>query len=125
MKDGSTDLREPAGGSRAATRDHLANERTMLAWVRTSITIIGLGFLVGRLLAGPGAAGAGLALAIFLVLVGTAAAMLGLRRFSIVEAQIDQDAYRPSFRVHALLTAAIALAGVSIVVYLLLWPAGP
>jgi putative membrane protein len=27
------------------TQQHLANERTYLAWVRTSITIVGLGFL--------------------------------------------------------------------------------
>jgi putative membrane protein len=29
-------------------RDHAANERTFLAWVRTSVAIIGLGFLVER-----------------------------------------------------------------------------
>jgi uncharacterized membrane protein YidH (DUF202 family) len=29
-------------------RDHLANERTLLAWSRTSIAIIGLGFVVAR-----------------------------------------------------------------------------
>ena len=28
------------------TRDHLANERTFLAWIRTSLAIIGLGFVV-------------------------------------------------------------------------------
>ena len=28
--------------------DHAANERTFLAWVRTSVAIIGLGFLVER-----------------------------------------------------------------------------
>ncbi|HEY5336691.1 MAG TPA: DUF202 domain-containing protein [Rhizomicrobium sp.] len=29
-------------------RDHAANERTFLAWVRTSVALIGLGFLVER-----------------------------------------------------------------------------
>lgn len=28
------------------TRDHLANERTLLAWVRTSIGIMAFGFVV-------------------------------------------------------------------------------
>lgn len=28
------------------TREHLANERTFLAWIRTSLAIIGLGFVV-------------------------------------------------------------------------------
>jgi putative membrane protein len=29
-------------------RDQLANERTLLAWIRTSIAIMGLGFVVAR-----------------------------------------------------------------------------
>ena len=28
--------------------DHLANERTFLAWIRTSIAVIGLGFVVSK-----------------------------------------------------------------------------
>ncbi len=31
-----------------AARDHLANERTLLAWVRTSLGIMGMGFVVAR-----------------------------------------------------------------------------
>ncbi len=31
------------------TRDHLANERTYLAWVRTSMALMGLGFILARL----------------------------------------------------------------------------
>ena len=30
------------------TSDHLANERTFLAWIRTSISMIGLGFVVAK-----------------------------------------------------------------------------
>ncbi|MGM9988940.1 MAG: YidH family protein [Bacillaceae bacterium] len=33
----------------AYIQQHLANERTYLAWVRTSITIIGVGFLITNL----------------------------------------------------------------------------
>jgi len=28
--------------------DHLANERTLLAWVRTAVALIGLGFVISR-----------------------------------------------------------------------------
>ena len=33
----------------ARTRDHLANERTFLAWVRTALGLIGLGFVLARM----------------------------------------------------------------------------
>ena len=33
----------------STARDHLANERTLLAWIRTALTVVGLGFLVDRL----------------------------------------------------------------------------
>ncbi|AGA25378.1 YidH family protein [Singulisphaera acidiphila] len=35
--------------SSARTRDHLANERTFLAWIRTSLGLIGLGFVIARM----------------------------------------------------------------------------
>lgn len=38
---------KPNAGSLA--RDHLANERTFLAWVRTALAVIGLGVVVGKL----------------------------------------------------------------------------
>jgi putative membrane protein len=38
--------RAPPSGSRNS--DHLANERTFLAWIRTSISVIGLGFVVAK-----------------------------------------------------------------------------
>ena len=37
-----------APSSRGQLADHLANERTFLAWVRTAITLLGLGFVVAR-----------------------------------------------------------------------------
>ena len=36
----------------STARDHLANERTFLAWVRTALGLVGLGVLIERLLAG-------------------------------------------------------------------------
>jgi len=46
----------PAGGDRAAAanpdanhaREHLANERTFLAWLRTGIAIVVFGFAIAR-----------------------------------------------------------------------------
>ena len=107
--------REPA-----AVRDHLANERTMLAWVRTAITIVGLGFLVGRFLVDGGESGVwATALAALLVLAGTGSAIAGLMRFVAVERQIDSGDYQPSIATHVVLTATITIVGLLILAYLL------
>lgn len=45
----SGSARPPAGDAANRTRDHLANERTFLAWVRTALALIGLGFVVARM----------------------------------------------------------------------------
>lgn len=39
----------PPGAGPSRTRDHLANERTFLAWVRTALGLIGLGFVLARM----------------------------------------------------------------------------
>lgn len=39
----------PAAVASSRVRDHLANERTFLAWVRTSLGLIGLGFVIARM----------------------------------------------------------------------------
>lgn len=38
---------KPVAGPNAL-RDHLANERTFLAWIRTALAIVALGFVVAR-----------------------------------------------------------------------------
>jgi putative membrane protein len=35
-------------GGEARVREHLANQRTLLAWIRTAIALMGLGFVVAR-----------------------------------------------------------------------------
>ena len=37
---------EPRDKPEAAVRDHLANERTLLAWQRTALGVIAIGFLI-------------------------------------------------------------------------------
>ena len=39
----------PQNNIGSVARDHLANERTFLAWVRTALAVIGLGVLLGKL----------------------------------------------------------------------------
>ncbi|MEA2721274.1 MAG: putative rane protein, partial [Candidatus Eremiobacteraeota bacterium] len=62
----------------ATVRDHLANERTFLAYVRTSLAMVGFGFVIARL--DPTSA-LSLAAGGVLVLGGTAMALFGAYRY--------------------------------------------
>ena len=42
-------MERPAeAGQKAALSDYLAAERTLLAWIRTGLALMGLGFVVAR-----------------------------------------------------------------------------
>jgi putative membrane protein len=47
IENGTPTPRPPRPESRV--RDHLANERTFLAWVRTALGLIGIGFVLARM----------------------------------------------------------------------------
>jgi putative membrane protein len=64
--------REAQENTGSVARDHLANERTFLAWIRTSLAVIGLGVLVGKLIETDGLA----AEVIGIAMVGFGAVML-------------------------------------------------
>jgi putative membrane protein len=73
-------------------REHAANERTFLAWVRTSIGIVGFGFLVARFdVHSPIAHVAGL----LLTVLGTAMIGVAAWRFARTAREIDADTVHP------------------------------
>lgn len=91
--------------------DHSANERTFLAWVRTTIAVVGFGLAVARL-AGPAAP-----LWSEVALLGTGALvvavaylrMLRLRRRIASSEEFDDDALPADALLVLLVTALIAL----------------
>ncbi|MFN8619765.1 MAG: DUF202 domain-containing protein [Chloroflexota bacterium] len=112
----------PAPDRSAAVRDHLANERTLLAWQRTALALVGLGFVVDRF-AFDGVterAAMGTALGLALIVAGAITAVVGVWRFRTVERQIDAADYRPAILAHLVFAIAIVVAAVLLVVYLLL-----
>jgi putative membrane protein len=107
----------------ARIRDHLANERTVLAWQRTALTILGLGFVVDRFaLVGAGSAAAGSWLGLGLVLLGGAVSLAGAYRYVQTERDIDAGIYRSPVTVHLVLSAAIAIGAIALVVFLVVTP---
>lgn len=118
----------PAGATldrSAAARDHLANERTLLAWQRTALALLGLGFLVDRFaFEGSGSTVAGSLLGLALIAIGALASVAGTIRYLRTERDIDQATYRPAHVAHLLLTGAMVLGAILLVGLLLLQPAG-
>ena len=106
----------------AAARDHLANERTLLAWQRTALALLGLGFVVDRF-AFEGAGVAGSLVGLGLIVVGGLASVAGTYRYLRVERDIDRGTYRPAQLAHLLLTGALVLGALLLVVLLVVEPA--
>jgi Predicted membrane protein len=117
-------------------RVHMANERTFLAWIRTSIGIMAFGFVVEKfalfikqmsLILGnanienalPPSHGYSAIVGIFLVGLGTLMGLLAFVRYKKVERQIDEDTYQPSSILDILLTLSVLAVGIFLVVYLI------
>jgi len=117
--------RTPMLDRSAAVRDHLANERTLLAWQRTALALVGLGFVVDRFAfeGSSDRALAGTLVGLGMIVAGGMAALVGVYRFVKVEREIDTDSYQPSIGVHLVFAGAIVVTAVAMVVYLLF--AGP
>jgi putative membrane protein len=116
-----------APGLRAS--DHLANERTYLAWVRTGIAVIALGFVVARFgvflkavipSAPQGSNLATSVVGIALVLAGGLIQFLALFRFLRNQERIKDGRYEPGTGLEFVISAATLLVAIILVVYLLL-----
>ena len=101
----------------STARDHLANERTFLAWVRTALGLIGLGVVVGKLVETDGreAELAGL----LLIVLGAGALVYSIVRYEQVTNSLNEGKYLPARwgpLAMALVSLAVAVAAVLLVV---------
>ncbi|MEE3719953.1 DUF202 domain-containing protein [Tumidithrix elongata RA019] len=102
-------------------RDHLANERTFLAWIRTSIALMGIGVVVVRLrilrpplLPNPGN---GWKLGLFFSLIGLVTIWLSTQHYFAVRNDIDDDTYEPCDRWVILFSLMITLLAAGVLYY--------
>ncbi|MEJ5301401.1 MAG: DUF202 domain-containing protein [Thermodesulforhabdaceae bacterium] len=114
---------------------HLANERTFLSWVRTSISIMAFGFVIERfslflsqftclflgksepILSSQQHSYISSILGIFLIGFGALMGILAFIRYKKVEKQIEEDSYHPSLILDLLLVLCIVTVGLFFVIY--------
>jgi uncharacterized membrane protein YidH (DUF202 family) len=118
--------------------DHMANERTFLAWIRTSVAVMAFGFVVEKfalfvrqlssllekpslpkLHMIPSLHGYSSVIGILLVGLGALMGALAFIRYKKVEKQIDQDIYESSLLLDMLLTISVLAVGIFLVLYLI------
>lgn len=119
--------------------NHMANERTFLAWIRTSIGLMAFGFVVEKFslfirniapflkgehltestYASYQTQGFSSIFGILLVALGALICILAFIKYKKTEKQLDEDTYRPSRLLDAMLTLAILLIGIFMVSYLI------
>jgi putative membrane protein len=118
--------------NKGAVNDHLANERTYLAWIRTSLGIMVFGFVVVKftlfmkqipLLLGKEVVDHqnrySAYLGIVIVLLGTITAILSYIRYKRTEKQLREGQYEHSSRLITILTGFILLVSVFLIAYLI------
>ena len=118
--------RKPAGAA-----DHLANERTFLAWIRTSIALMGFGFVIVKFALfirqisfalgekTPQGKGYSAIIGVTMVALGALMATLAYVRYRKIEKQLNNNTYFPSKWLSALVTFSIIIGAVLLVLYLL------
>jgi uncharacterized membrane protein YidH (DUF202 family) len=131
-----TKMTEPNKTSRLGNLQvHMANERTFLAWIRTSIGIMAFGFVVEKfalflekmsyyfgksnLQEAPSSFGASSVIGIVLVAMGALMGLLSFGRYKKVEREIDEDNYQPSLLLDILVAMGILAIGVFLVLYMI------
>ncbi|MCZ0729478.1 YidH family protein [Mycolicibacterium iranicum] len=100
----------------------LANERTFLAWIRTSLALIAGGVAVIQFLPAFGIAGVRHVLSIVLTAGGGVLAALAVRRWQRVQTAMRCGEDLPPTRIPAALGTAIFVITVAVLVILFVWP---
>jgi len=132
MAEISAHVPETVQSNASLARDHLANERTFLAWVRTSIAIVVFGFALGRFaialrqwlqFAGHGRSvsdsGASVWFGALAILAGVAVCLVGLDRYRRTRTQLSTGRFEPAGSIIDLIAVITALFGLGLGGYLI------
>jgi putative membrane protein len=94
----------------------LANERTLLAWLRTGLALVAGGIAIATYAPDLGVSWGSGSVALGLVVIGLGTALAGYRRWRANEAAIKDDRALPESQVPGVLAAAVVVVVVVIAV---------
>nr|WP_239529061.1 DUF202 domain-containing protein [Paenarthrobacter ilicis] len=97
----------------------MANERTFLAWIRTSLALLAGAVAIDQLAPNIAPQPVRLVLCVLLALVGAGLAALSYRRWGLMEAAMRNDQELPFSRVMFFMTVVVALAALAFAVLIL------
>jgi len=125
-------MKAPVPDDKKAT-EYLANERTFLAWIRTAIAIISLGFVTAKfgvwlrefaVRLDPQAQmhghGTSLWMGVGMMFCGAVLALLALWRYHVVNRAIERGEVKADRGLIIIVTIAVALLAVAMIIYMLL-----
>ncbi|HMD40150.1 MAG TPA: DUF202 domain-containing protein [Candidatus Acidoferrum sp.] len=128
---GGKDSKPSPGGNPNRARDHLANERTFLAWIRTGMAVVVFGFAIGRFsialrqfmkLQGhampQSESGLSVLFGTIAMIGGVLICLTGLNRYRKTREQIDSENFRPAGYIIDFLGILTALFGLALGGYL-------
>ena len=103
-------------------RDHLANERTYLSWMRSGISLLGFGVLIVRIRwlqppLAPQGPGNGWKLGLAFSVVGLLSVALASWHYFAVRNHLENDTYEPSDRWVLLSSLILVSLGACVVAY--------
>lgn len=113
------------------SREHLANERTFLAWIRTSIALMSFGFVIVKftlflkelslLIETKDVSSKGYSsmVGVIMVALGVILSLLAFIRYKKYEKQLNNNSYVASSMLSLLITLIIIVGGIVLIMYLL------
>ncbi len=118
----------------ATVTEHLANERTFLAWIRTGVGIMAFGFVIEKfalfikrlsllfeesnLDQSTPLEGYSTMSGVLFISLGAVICLLAFAQYLKTRRQIFENCYRPSILLNCILTMFILLMGIFMIVYL-------
>jgi putative membrane protein len=111
--------------------EYLANERTFLAWIRTSIAVISAGIVISRLAIwfryltpakkdAPTHNGFSFVVGFAMIVLGALVSLLAVWRYHVVNRAIDEGRVKPDRGLVILVTLLVVLLAAGVIAFMLL-----